>query len=97
MKREKAVRLIGREAGYEMAFAIAEMAVSGTVLGNRISDETERVVMGIVDQRTREYQEHLSTRSMYDQFIDAMMETYNAAYPRISKPDSTPVLGNRGR
>ena len=84
MDSEAAVRLIGREAGYELAFGLS--GIAGTVHQDRISDETSRVVRGIIDSRNREYPEYLSTRNLYDQFIDAMMTTYNEAYPRISKP-----------
>ena len=91
MDSEQAAQLIGREAGYEVAFALARMA-GGAVPEGCIPDETRRIVSGIIDARKREYPEHLSAPDRYRQFIDVMMTTYNEVYHRIYKPTPSRLL-----
>ena len=81
MNEEEAIRLIGREAGSEMAFSLADMAVTKP----QVSNETQRIVMGIIDDRRRRFPSLLSDPVRYDQFIDSLITTYKEANPRISK------------
>lgn len=75
--------LLGREAGYELAIALAE-------LSRRSSEHVEphveasRLLEEIIERRKRRYADQLSTQELRVCFSDAAADTYTNVYPRIS-------------
>lgn len=88
--KEVLLRLIGREAGYELAFTLAGI---GIARHDDVTVEASAIVDRIINDRRQRYPTIiLDSSHLHDAFVEAMIETYREASPRIIKAASVRPL-----